>query len=252
MKLFSPKCPVSADEKLWIENSMLWLLDEFSEDTLRNAIVVLPTPEYFPDSYSGQEEDARALVRRVCGYMDVDFNRLELIFHPDDESELRSHIPSLEFSGKTFAGHYQKRRGKFFITIKASQLRDPISLVATVAHELGHVLLLGGGRVSPHQEDHEPLTDLLTVFLGLGIFTANSAFNFSQWTDGFGQGWQAQRQGYISEEMFGYSLALFAWLRGEHKPEWSKHLETNVRAFFKKSLDYLERTGDTQLQKLQP
>jgi hypothetical protein len=50
--------------------------------------------------------------------------------------------------------------------------------------------------------------------------------------------------------MFGYALALFAFVRGEQKPEWSKYLGTNVKAYFKDSLKYLEKTGDTKLQRL--
>jgi len=44
----------------------------------------------------------------------------------------------------------------------------------TALHELGHVLLLADGKISKDRKDHEHLTDLLTVWLGLGIFTANS------------------------------------------------------------------------------
>jgi hypothetical protein len=104
--------------------------------------------------------------------------------------------------------------------------------------------------VSASFEDHEPLTDLLTVFLGLGVFTGNAVFSFRQWTDAFSQGWQTERRGYMSEEMFGYALALFAWVRGEQHPAWSKHLEGNVRDYFKGGLKYLEKTGDTLLQRL--
>jgi len=54
----------------------------------------------------------------------------------------------------------------------------------------------------------EPLTDLLTVFLGFGVFTANAAFRIEQHQDGRSQGWSARRQGYLSEEEFGYALAV--------------------------------------------
>jgi hypothetical protein len=49
----------------------------------------------------------------------------------------------------------------------------------------------------------------------MGLFTANSVFSFSQWTNAFSQGWKAQRRGYMTEEMFGYALAAFAWMRGD-------------------------------------
>jgi hypothetical protein len=113
-------------------------------------------------------------------------------------------------------------------------------LVATVAHELGHVRLLGEGRVHGGYEDHEPMTDLLTVFFGLGVFTANSAFRI----DASSQGWRAQTRGYLNEEMFGYALALFALMRGERNPSWSRYLEGSVSTFFKNGQKYLEKTGD--------
>ena len=58
-------------------------------------------------------------------------------------------------------------------------MKDPVALVATLAHELGHVILLRPGLVDRDDPDMEQLNDLLMVFLGFGIFTANSAFRFS-------------------------------------------------------------------------
>jgi hypothetical protein len=81
----------------------------------------------------------------------------------------------------------------------------------------------------------EPLTDLLTVFLGLGVFTANSAFCFEQFTGVSSQGWSTHRQGYLSEEMFGYALARFAIERGERKPRWADHLSTNIASYFNRA-----------------
>ncbi|HZH92305.1 MAG TPA: hypothetical protein VEX70_17035 [Pyrinomonadaceae bacterium] len=250
MNWFTPKCPVVAEDKAWIDGSMLWLVEEFGSDTLRDATVVLPTDEFFPDPFSEDEEDVRALVERVCVYMGVDPERVELEFYTDENRESRPYLPFDEYSHEGVAGHYRKRRDKFLINIESSQLTDPIFLVATSAHELGHVRLIGEGRVSAAFEDHEPLTDLLTVFLGMGVFTGNSVFGFKQWTDAFSQGWQTERRGYMTEEMFGYALALFAYLRGERDPAWAKHLQGNVAAYFKSGHKYLEKTGDTPLKKL--
>jgi hypothetical protein len=250
MNWFTPKCPVEAEDKAWIEDSMLWLMEEFGGDALRNAVVVLPTDEFFPDEFSEDEGAVRALVDRVCVYMGVAPERVELEFFTAQNKELEANLPSYESSFDGVAGHYRKRRGKFLINIESSQLTDPMFLVATSAHELGHARLLGEGRVSAGFEDHEPLTDLLTVFLGLGVFTGNSVYSFKQWTNAFSQGWQTQRLGYMTEEMFGYALALFAWVRGEQHPAWSKYLRGNVSAYFKNGQRYLEKTGDTRLERL--
>jgi hypothetical protein len=77
----------------------------------------------------------------------------------------------------------------------------------------------------------EPLNDLLTVFLGFGVFTANAAFRFEQHQDGRSQGWSARRLGYLSEEQFGYALARFAYEREDAKPKWPSFLSTNIRSF---------------------
>lgn len=240
----TPTCPVDDEDKLWIESSMRWLVEEFGRDTFCEATVVLPTDEFFPDEYFGDEEDAEALVRRVCGYMSVNRDRLEIEFFKSQEVEIQSRFCFVEGSTKGASGHYTKRRGKFVISLESSQLEDPMNLVATVAHELGHVRLLGEGRLHRGYEDHESLTDLLTVFLGLGVFTANSAFTFKQWSDNSNQGWKTERNGYLTEEMFGYALALFALMRGEQNPAWSEFLEGSIRTYFKCALKYLKKSGE--------
>ncbi|MEK6283897.1 MAG: hypothetical protein AABN95_26390 [Acidobacteriota bacterium] len=250
MHWFVPKFPVEAEDKAWIEESMLWLIDEFGADTLRNTSIILPTSEFFPDQFSGDEDDLPALVNRVCEYMDVDPELVELEIFTDHGAAASRDLPSNEYSHSGAAGHYRKRRGKFVVSLESSQVSQPARLIATIAHELGHVRLLGEGRVAASYDDHEPLTDLLTVFLGMGVFTGNSVFSFSQWTDAFSQGWQTERRGYMTEEMFGYALAALAWMRSETKPLWARYLEGNVSAYFKSGHKYLEKTGDTLLKRL--
>ncbi len=246
MQWFTPKCPVEADDKEWIEDSMLWLTEEFGPDTLRDVTVVVPTDEFFPEPFSDDEDDIQVLVERVCGYMGVNPERIELEFFTDEMIELQRSLPAVEGPYGGVAGHYQKRRGKFVITLESSQTSEPMGLIATVAHELGHVRLLGEGRLHGGYEDHEPMTDLVTVFLGLGVFTANTAFRLNANS----QGWRTERLGYLTEEIFGYALALFAWVRSEANPSWSKHLDGNVSAHFKSGLKYLEKTGETKLSRL--
>jgi hypothetical protein len=245
MLWFTPKCPVEADDKLWLEESMEWLLEEFGCDAFRAVAVILPTDEFFPDLYSGDEDDVWALLERVCGFMSVDPNLLELKFFDDEHSELQGSLCCYESTYDGASGIYNERGDKSVISLATSQLADPMFLVATLAHELGHVRLLGERRIEADFEDHEPLTDLLTVFFGLGVFAANTAFSFRQWANTSSQGWRTDRQGYLSEEMFGYALALFAQMRGESDPNWPRYLEGSVKTYFKNAQRYLEKTGDS-------
>jgi hypothetical protein len=119
--------------------------------------------------------------------------------------------------------------------------------VGTLAHELGHVHLLGHGRVSDQAADHEPLTDLLTVYLGMGIFTANSVIREHYWHEGQVWGWNIGRSGYLGMPDFGYAFARFARARVEEGAEWVSELRLDVRSAFKQAMRFLaEEAGPVQ------
>jgi len=243
MKWFPVQCPVNDEQKDWIESATSWLARAL-EIKLEEVVVVLPTPEYFPDVYRAHEDDVDTLLRRVCGYMGIERDRLSLELFSDKRKELHNVLTSFESRGRGAAGAYRKDdTGAITIRINANDLTDPMVLVATIAHELGHVLLLADGKVSRERKDHEYLTDLVTVLLGLGIFSANSSFKFRQWSGGFKQGWESKRLGYMTEPMFGYALAWFAFLRHEQDPEWSTYLERDARYYFKASMRFLRKTS---------
>jgi len=107
-----------------------------------------------------------------------------------------------------------------------------------------HAILLGERLIDQEVADHEYVTDLLTVFLGLGAFTANSVMRESYSRDTQWYTWRIGARGYLSERSFGYALALFAWMRGENEAAWEEHLRPHVRAVLRDALSYLCKTGD--------
>ena len=138
------------------------------------------------------------------------------------------------------AGVYQPDGAKFRIWVNAKYLLDPLTIVATMAHELGHVHLLGHRRLSGKDRDHEPLTDLLTVFLGLGVFNANSVIREHSWDLGVVSGWSIARLGYLDMPVYGYAFAKFAMSRGEDGAGWARELRLTVRTDFQSSLRFLK------------
>ncbi len=248
--LFSrPKCPIPEDARRWVDYSLRWLLAQFECYDLLNAPVVLPDQEFFPDPFNGSEACVQRMLERVCGHMRVDPTRLELALFTERlqwPSQLRLYVGGKSHQGA--AGLYIDEEGgdRIVLAIETAQVKRPASLVATMAHELGHVLLLGDGRVRRDDPTQEQLTDLVTVAFGLGVFAADAAFEFQQWDDGWLHGWDMARQGYLSEEMFGYALAVYAHLRGETRPEWVRHLKHNVKVYYKHSASFLwARTRST-------
>ena len=244
---FSPKLPVNQEERLWVDEGFVRLEAMLSRRRLLETKVVLPDAEHFPDAFDGNEASVEALVHRICEYMQIDQTRIKLEIFPDEAEEFRENslwsIQTNRPAGIYFGHESVKEEDcRVVIALKSSVLKDPIVLVATIAHELGHLILLGDGHVDRSTPDHEPMTDLLTVFLGLGIFTANSAARFNHYEHGGGwTSWSMRRLGYLSQEIYGYALAKFAAERSENKPDWTRYLSTNVRAYFKRSSAWLAK-----------
>jgi hypothetical protein len=188
---------------------MLWFITQFGKGPLERP-VVLPTHDFFPPPFSGSDEDVRAAVRLVAGYMGA------------DAAAITTTCTSV-------------------LTIDRSSGADPAALLAVIARDLSRARLTGEHKVTAERRDQEPLTDLLTVYLGMGIFTANAAFDFSRTGPPQARigGWRASRLGCLTEQMFGYGLACYARLRGEPDPGWGRYLDTNPRVYMKHGLAYL-------------
>lgn len=187
-----------------------------------------PRPVVLPDSFTRDD-----LVAQLCQLMEVDPTTLTVELYGDSGEQDLARAAGLTVRSQGVAGHYRRENGRPVVAI--DRTLTSVRLIATIAHELGHVRL--DGRYDG--ADHEPLTDLLTVHFGLGIFTANAAFDFSQ-----DNHWRTvQRLGYLTEPMFGYGLACHAWRRGEIRPAWARHLDTNPRAYVKRGLRHLAKSG---------
>jgi hypothetical protein len=139
--LFAPSCPCDPAAKVWVEERLRWLSDEFEDNAFSGRRLVLPTPEFFPDPYDGSKRAVRALLDRVCEYMDVVPSLVALRFVAD-----AGKIWLVNGDGQYLphaAGTFEEGERKFIIRIDKSGLDDPMGLVGTMAHELAHVRLLG-------------------------------------------------------------------------------------------------------------
>jgi len=231
-------CPVEPTVKEWIEHGLLWFEQELGKDFLLQQPTITPTTRYFDRKLQSTEESALYCLQKVAEWMDVDPGKINLSFYSEETIEFSEgmgteHDPE----SKTSAGMYQERQdGLFEIMIEVQQLRDPLSLIATFAHELGHVKLLGERKIS---ENDEYLTDLATVVWGFGLFNANSVISSKAWHGTSHHGWSVGSQGYMTQQMFAYALALLANYRNEQGPDWAKFLCRDVAKYFDRANNYI-------------
>jgi hypothetical protein len=234
----SPRCPITPDDRQWIENSFAWFDEEFGGNALRNGPMIIPDGVSFPHPYTPDTDGVEELFERVCGWMDVDRGSLLLdIYDPEEGPQ---HVAET-WRADDSAGHllWDESTRRWVIGLDSRMLPDPMAVVAVLAHETAHVHLFGFGRVHPEEEDHEPLTDLLAIYYGFGVFLGNSAFRSEQKNSVTSSTFKARRMGYLPEPMIGYALALTAIAKNDTDPAWKELLEFGIRSPFDASLKFL-------------
>ncbi|RZJ28074.1 MAG: hypothetical protein EOO18_13370 [Chryseobacterium sp.] len=225
-RVYDPEgCPVEEDRRIWIERAFQLLLTLFGEAEIKKRTVLLPTGKDFPVNFDGSEQAAFETLQIVARQMEVPAEKIALDFYDENLQMITEGSPGGMYWGKGDTG-------KFEISLAKEVLATPENMIATLAHEIAHIKLLGEERIN---ENDEPLTDLATVFFGLGIFNANAAF--VSFRDARSLNWSTS--GYLTQMEWGYALALFAILREEMEPEWINFLTTNIRADFKQGMQFI-------------
>jgi hypothetical protein len=236
-------CPISIEVRIWMEKAFIWLTREFGEQKLFKTKQLAPTDFSIAPIVEDFERLAYDFLSIIAFQMDIDLKIIILNFYNDHLLEIENptntiftqQINDENYSAGFYSGKDEK--GGFNIAIERTILRDPEKLIATLAHELSHIKLLGEKRLKINDEY---LTDLTTVFFGLGIFTANSSFKFYTQPDR----WGYSKQGYLTQQEWGYALALFSHKRKELNPDWVKYLTPNIRGDFKKGRLFIENNLD--------
>lgn len=234
----SDGCPVTEQEQAWIEESMLWFTTQFGYDPVQRP-TILPTPAFFPLPYAGSDDDIKALVRTVCPMMGLQPDRItvRLVGEPAADPEAHKYVVHSEsFAAGVFE---QGEDGSRIIDLDRASAADQGRMTAVIAHELGHARLNGEGRIEPGRADMEALTDLSTVFFGLGIFNANAA----RTTKPNASGYSVQRLGYLDQRMFGYALACYTRMRNDPAPKWGSYLTAPPREYMNRGLTYLRKAA---------
>ena len=119
------------------------------------------------------------------------------------------------------------------IRVAVSRLHDQENLIASMVRELAHEILFRNGHLKGDELDGEWITDLLTVFLGMGIVGANTAVQQHNFQDGLNASWRIERHGYLPARLFGYAMALFSVVRCEERPPWAKMLCADAATVFR-------------------
>jgi len=234
----NPKCPIKIEDKIWVEDNLNWLNKNVVN--LISQQTILPTKKYFDWEFKGIEKDAEFVLKKIGEYCGVDTKKIELDFYSEEAIKLDSGTVTQKEEGTGTAGLYIQKENSFSILVEVQQLKRPNSLIATLAHELSHFVLIGQKEVHLDGDENEWLTDLLSIAFGFGVFIGNTKFEFKQWQTGDGWGgWQTSTQGYLPQQITAYAMAKIEIKRTKEMPNWINLLKKDFQRDFKKSMKYL-------------
>jgi hypothetical protein len=234
------KLPITEEDRLWVNENLEWLQTELGDKMFTSIKTVTPTKDFYNRDFTGTEEDAEYILQRTMELMCIEVENISLDYFSDEPVELSDGTTlttPADSNGQwnSAAGTYEKTEDGTIISIERGQLKNPISLIATIAHELCHEVLLGDNRI---EENDEYLTDLTAIVYGFGVFIGNSKFNFSSFSSGSSFGWESSGQGYLPEQVIGYAMAKLSYLKQEDT-SYSQFLDKTLQSFFNQSVTYL-------------
>lgn len=241
----------------WQFENYAWLIQNFSLGAGHIDFELwLPIADHFAiqtstgHSYSGRKL-AKTLFDRIaqqCGFgHDHGINLKASLEQKDQQVGETTFVRSL---GDTACGRYVREplpNGEVSETIyyDSDLASDPNGMIATLAHELSHALhhRAPQDHTELDPELYELFTDLTAIFLGYGVFIANSRFEFSAFQDATTFGWQAKGAGYLPEADIVFALAIFMAIKDIPPQIALPHLKPRLGKMLNKAQKQLRRYG---------
>ncbi len=119
---------------------------------------------------------------------------------------------------------------------------EPVLTAATVIHGVVSDLLSQNQFGFSHFPE---VVDIAVINTGLG--TLQARLSFVKQTNSFWDStyWDASPRPFLDTQSLAYVLAIAAWMRGDSDPIWANELPSDVKTPMKKSLKFLNKTGDS-------
>lgn len=271
--LFASQCPASPRMKVWAEIRFRDLVNAVGLTHIRDVDVLVPGHPELPQDYHGSDDCIRKVFDLVCTRMGLAAGAVEYeivpsdilddiagasptpgggvhgLYIPPDEVEAEvtergtlSAVRRIEAFRATQDAAPSCRRPR--ILISETLRDDPERLLAVIAHEAAHDVVRVRVNEIESDEDMEQCVDVLPVLFGFGVYMANSTLREGCEESGGWFYWGWSKSGYLTAEVYGYVLALFAFVREEIRPAWAGYLRLDARAMTKRGLKYLLKTQD--------
>lgn len=242
-------------EREWVLDALRELVQSCGHQHLVTTPLVLPIPGCFPDPWSPDARGVRRVALRILRYAALPHLDVTVEMFDDGRAAAegvglgpRVHTEAHEGAAAWFAGITDDT---CWFGANVSLLDDPSGVTAALAHESAHAFRHVHELVVDDRDLEECLTDLSTIYLGLGVLTANATLRHRSWSlrgEGGGLGghaWSTSQLGYLSPQAMCFALAAVVRARGRGSAERRAvvgALHPNQAGFFKAAERWLEQS----------
>jgi len=237
--LFSNKPLLDEETTQWLFDAYDWALSSFGSDFFYgDTILVTPTEKHFPSPVNSRQSMANSIFEQMVQYAGMQNWPLELI-ELTSEYEQPAPPSTITFNGiprgPATAIALEGDTQTFQVTYTPDLTRDPSILTTVIARQLAsHLASTADTSTLGDEELHGHLIDLLSIFMGFGLFLTNNAVMIQRGCSGCGKSIQAT--GYLSEDQMTYALAIFCCLKKIPNKTVQPHLKSPLRSLFKKAI----------------
>ena len=199
------------EDQDWLVDALATLMRRHGPKPFLEAPLIEADPRWFPDAWNADAASVERILSRLLGYAGIPQirPRLELVRSDADlyAESWRRH----ENAPAWFWGIDEQRVAHFGCV--DTHFEQPDVLVAHLCHEVAHAWRFHHEAEVFDRDEEERLTDVTTVYLGFGLFTANAALLQSSHREGFRESTRWHRSGYLAAPHFAFLLAAQAVCR---------------------------------------
>lgn len=220
---FSRRYNVSDDAIGWLTDSFDW--------AIRTGLLTSSTPlvllkrEFFSAPSSRHPDFVPSLVRDIKRLLDIEDAQIDVLPLDQLDGRFRHEYQALAQTGGTWQGEGNAA----LVRYNADLVARPVTLIATLTHELMHHVLRGLPDLPPGGEEAEELsTDLHCITMGFGTFQLAGAEDI---------GWS----GYLRQPTRAHALAMFLRMRGIPEKDAFAALPSRCQAYLRDGLAWIDR-----------
>jgi hypothetical protein len=215
----------------WILSRTATLLEQGAEPVRG---LVLPTGEFFPDSFDGSPRAVAALmgrVQRLAGLSDL---KVDLtILSPEGDAQTVSCGSGACGSGGKIDFKLDRvvhrGEGDYAVAVAAGEIRSPVVLTTAMVRAVSAMFLTEADAYRDVlADDREPLTDLAGVLLGFGVLLANGSYIYAKGCGGV----HVQSATRMPVDEITVALGLFCRLFDVPERTAARHLEVTPAEHF--------------------